>query len=117
MKGGDITCQGNMEDLYASIRSQGMEEEYDIRFPDWKGVDDYQDFVEPTSLSANFAAVFSDLLSLINPRVECTVIFNGITQDNNKVPEDNINETIKFHRLERIMEKAVSTVQSVVEAE
>ena len=95
----------------------GTYEEYNIPLPSWKGVGDYRDPVEPTSLSSNFAAVILELASLINSRVERTFILNEITQDNNKVPEDNINETIKFHRLERIMEKAVSTVQSVVEAE
>ena len=87
-----------------------MEEEDEIPFLGLKGFDEYRDPVEPTSLSSNFAAVILELASLINSRVERTFILNEITQDNNKVPEDNINETIKFHRLERIMEKAVSTV-------
>ena len=43
-----------------------MEEEKDIYFPYWKGVDEYQDLVDPTSPSANFAAVFLEVASLIN---------------------------------------------------
>ena len=53
--------------------------------------------------SANFAAVFQEVTSLLNYRVERTVILNDITKDNNKVPGDKINETVKIHRLERIM--------------
>ena len=45
------------------------------------------------------------------------MILNDINQDNNKVLGDKSNETFKFHRLERIMEEAVSKFQSVIEAE
>ena len=34
----DPKIPGNMEVLYASIRSWGTEEEEHIPFPDWKGV-------------------------------------------------------------------------------
>ena len=59
----------NMEDLYASVHSWGTEEKYAITFQTWKGVDEYQDPVETTSLSANFAAVFPKVASLLNYRV------------------------------------------------
>ena len=45
------------------------------------------------------------------------MILNSITQEKNKVLGDKINKNVKFHRLERSMEEAVSTFQSVVEAE
>ena len=45
------------------------------------------------------------------------MILNGSTQDNNKVLRYESNENVKFHRLERSMEEAVSTFESVVEAE
>ena len=61
--------------------------------------------------------MFPEGTSLLNYRVERTVILNDITQDNNKVLEDDSNKTVKFHRLERRMEEAVSIFQSVVEAE
>ena len=61
--------------------------------------------------------MFPEVDILLNFRVEHTVILNDITQDNNKVLEDYSNKTVKFHRLERSMEEAVSTFQSVVEAE
>ena len=35
-----------------------MEEEDYTTFPSWKGVDEYRDPVDPTSLAANFAAFF-----------------------------------------------------------
>ena len=38
--GGDITCPENMEGLYASVWSWGMEEEVDLNFPYWKGFDE-----------------------------------------------------------------------------
>ena len=59
----------NMEALYASVRSWGTEEEYGILFPTWKRVDNYRDPVDPTSLSSNFAAVFSEVSSLLNYHV------------------------------------------------
>ena len=68
----------------------------------------------PTSLSSNFVDVLPDVTSLLNYRVEWTVILNDTTQDNNKVLGDEIQKTIKFHSLER---EAVSTFQSVIEAE
>ena len=101
--GGESTNPENMGDLYASVRSWGMEEEYDIPFPDWKGVDEYRDPVDPNSLSAKFAAVFPELASLLNSRVERLLILNEINQDKNKVLRDKSNETVNFHRLERSM--------------
>ena len=89
--------------MYASVRSWSTEEEYDIPFPYWKGVDEYRDPVEPNSLSANFAAVFPEFSSLLNSRVERTVILSYINQDNNKVLGDKSNKTVKLHRLERSM--------------
>ena len=62
-------------------------------------------------------AVFLDVANLLNSRVECTVILNDITQDKNKVLGDEINKTVKFQRLERSMEEAVSKLHSVVEVE
>ena len=59
--------------LYASLRSWGMEEEGVIPFPDWKGVDEYRDPVDPKSLSSNFAVVFTEVASLLNYHVERTV--------------------------------------------
>ena len=53
--------------------------------------------------------------TLLNPHIEWTVILNYITQENNKVLEDKSNETVKFHRLGRKMEEAVSKFRSVVE--
>ena len=55
--------------------------------------------------------------NILNSRVERTVILNEITQDNNKVLGEDTNKTVKFHRLERIIGEAVSTFQSMVEAE
>ena len=62
-------------------------------------------------------SVFPEVSSLINYCVEHTLILNDITQNKNKVLEDESNKTVKFYRLERSMEEAVSTFQSVVEAE
>ena len=56
-------------------------------------------------------AVLPDVASLLNYRLEYTVILNEITQDNNKVQEDERNETVKFHRLKRSMEEAVAMYQ------
>ena len=68
-----------------------MEEEDEIPFPYWKGVDEHQDPVDPTSLSANFVAVFPEVASLLNSSVEWTVILNDITHYNNKVLGDENN--------------------------
>ena len=85
-KGGcEATNLENMEALYASIRSWGMEEEGNIPFPSWKGVDEYRDPVDPTSLSANFAAVFLEVESILNSCVEWKVILNAITHENNQI--------------------------------
>ena len=43
-----------------------MEEEYDIPLTYWKVVDEYRDAVDPTSLSANFVAVFLEVEILLN---------------------------------------------------
>ena len=64
--GGESTNLENMEDLYASARSQGTEEEDNIYFPTWKETDGYQDTVDTTSLLANFAAMFPEVTSLLN---------------------------------------------------
>ena len=115
--GDEATILENMEALYASIRSLGTEEEDNITFPYWKVVDDYRYPADPNFLSANFAAVFLEVASLLYPRLELTVILNTITQDNNKVLEDDNNETVKFYKMERSTEETVSTFQSVFKAE
>ena len=104
-----LTNLENMESLYSSIRSWGTEEVVNISLPDWKGVDKYQDPVETNSLSVNFAALFLEAKILQNPRVECTVVLNDITQENNKALEDDSNKTVKLHIIEKIMYEAVST--------
>ena len=68
ISGGEATNPKTMEDLYASVRYWGTEEEDDIHFPDWKGVDDYRDSVDPKSLSANFAAQ-----TYLIHRLKCTL--------------------------------------------
>ena len=45
------------------------------------------------------------------------MILNDITKENNKVLEDDINKTVKFHRLDRSIEKAMYKVQCMFEAE
>ena len=40
-----------------------MEEDNNIKNPDWKKVDEYQDPIDTTSLSANFEAVIPDVES------------------------------------------------------
>ena len=57
--GGEATNPENMEALYASVRSWGTEKEYYIPFEEWKEVDEYLYPVDPNSLSANFATVFT----------------------------------------------------------
>ena len=117
LPGGDeATNTEKMEALYASVLSWGTEEEDNIPFPPWNGVYEYRDPVYPTSLSAKLVSVFPEVASLLNSRVEQTVILNEITQYNNKVLVYYINKTVKFHRMERIMEEAVSTFQSAVDA-
>ena len=66
---------------------------------------------------SNFAAVSTEVAILLNFRVEQAVILNYITQDNNTVLGYESNKTVKFHGLDRSMEEAVSTFQSVVESE
>ena len=78
---GEATNSENMKYLYASLMLCGAKEEADITFLTWKGVDEYQETVDLTSLSSNFAAVFPEVASLLNPRVERTVILNDITQE------------------------------------
>ena len=46
--GGEAKNPKNMEALYESVRSWDTEEENDIPFPSWKGVDECRDPVEPT---------------------------------------------------------------------
>ena len=46
-----------------------------------RGVDEYRYPVEPTSLSANFTAVFPEVASLLNSYIEHTVILNDVTHD------------------------------------
>ena len=43
MGGGEATSLENMEALYASLCSWGTEEEDNIPFPYWKGIDEYQE--------------------------------------------------------------------------
>ena len=57
------------------------------------------------------------VLSLPNTLLERTLIINDITQDRNKVQGDESNKHVKFHRLEKSMDEALDTFQSVVEAE
>ena len=45
------------------------------------------------------------------------MIINYITQYNNKVLGDYSKKSIEFHRLDRSMEKSVSTFQSLVAAQ
>ena len=61
--------------------------------------------------------MFQEVASLLNSREEQTVIINGITQENNNVLVEKSNATVKFHKMDRSMEEAVSKFQSVVEAE
>ena len=76
-----------------------MEEYGNIPFTDCKLVHKYRDPVEPNSLSANFSAVLPVVPSLLNYRVEQTLILTDITWDKNKVLEDKSNKTIKFYGL------------------
>ena len=94
-----------------------MEEDGETPLTSWKGVDEYRDPVYPTSLSANFADVYTEVARLLIYRVERTVILNEITQDSNNILGEDSNKTFKFHRLERSMEEDVYTFQSVVELE
>ena len=66
---------------------------------EWRGVDELQDHVDLTLLSAKFSAVFPEVTSLLNSCVEWTLILNDITKDNNKVLEEKSNKNSKFHRL------------------
>ena len=103
--------------LYISVRSWGTEEVGNAYLPSWKEVVGYRYPVDTTSLLYNFAAVLPEVASLLNSHVERTLILNETTQYNNKVLEDESNETVKFHRPEGRMEEYVSTFQSVIEAE
>ena len=47
--GGEATNPENMGDLYAFVRSWCTEQDEDIHFLPWKGVDEYRDPVDPTS--------------------------------------------------------------------
>ena len=85
-------------------------------FPDLKGVDEYRDPVEPTLLSADFTAVFLEVARLLNPLLEkklysMTSLRITISSCETKA------KTFNFHMMERSMEEAVSTFQSVVEAD
>ena len=59
----EATSPENMEFLYASLRSWGMEEEDDITFSEFKGFNEYRYPVDPTSLSANFAEKYIEKFS------------------------------------------------------
>ena len=59
-----------------------MKEDNGMPFADWYGVYEYQDPAGPTLLSSNFVAVFPEVASVLNCRVEHIVILNDITQDN-----------------------------------
>ena len=65
-RGGEVTSPENIEALYASEWSWGIEEEDGTHFPDWKGVDDYWDPVDPNYLSVQFVAVLLEVVSLLN---------------------------------------------------
>ena len=76
-----------------------MEEEDDRNFPDWKGSNEYQEPIGPTSLLANFVSVSLEAVILLNYCVEWKVILNVTTKYGNEVLRDESNETIKFHRM------------------
>ena len=76
-----------MKAIYSLVRSWDMKEYYYIIFPDWKGVDEYQDPIYSTSLSDISAAVSPKVENLINPHVEWSDIINDITQKINRVIE------------------------------
>ena len=97
--GGEATNLEKMEGTYESMQSLVTEEEDGITFPYWKGFDKYRYHVDPTLLSAKFASMFPEVASLLNYRVERTVIVNGITQDNSKLLGDKSKKTVKFHSL------------------
>ena len=92
-------------------------EEEGIPFTNWKGVYEYQEPVDLNSLSANFAVILQEVESLINSRTERKVILNDITQDKNKILEDERKCFFRFHRLETSMEESMTTFQSVFVAE
>ena len=58
-----------MESLHASVQSWSTEEENDIPFIYWEGVDEYQGPTDPTSLSAKFVAVLPEVKILLTERV------------------------------------------------
>ena len=64
--GGKATRPENIVAFNASVWSQGMEEQVDLTFLKWKGVDEERDPVDPTSLSANFVAQFPEAEILLN---------------------------------------------------
>ena len=53
--------------------------------------------------------MFPEVARIQNSCVECTAILNDATQDKNKLLGDENNKTVNFHRLDKIMEEAVST--------
>ena len=61
--------------------------------------------------------MFLEVESLLNYRVERTVILNETTKEKNKVLGDDTNETVKLHRPERSREEALLKIKSVVEVE
>ena len=83
---GESTKPEKIEALYAHVRSWGAKEENDIHFPEWRVVNQYRDPIGPTSISSNFAAVFTEVASLLNSLMKRTVILHDITQYSNKVP-------------------------------
>ena len=107
----------SMAALYASVRTSEEDEVGFISYPEWKGVEEYHDPIDPSSLSANFADIFPDVSKLLNMRTERAILFNDITQDNNKVLEDENTEMVQFHALEERMRETLEVFQSVAKAE
>ena len=77
-------------------------------------MNEYQDPIEPTSLSANVFAVLPEVVRTLKFRREQTVILAGFSQDCNRVLKDKNNKTIKFHRLYKSMDEDMDTFKNVV---
>ena len=78
---GEATNPEKMEALYDSIRTCGTEEQDNTPFPSCKVVYEYQDTVDLTSLSDEFAALFPEEEILLNACVEWTVMINNTTNE------------------------------------
>ena len=49
-RGGEVKITEKIEELYTYLKWLITEEEQYITFPDWNGVDEYQNPIDPTSL-------------------------------------------------------------------